>query len=333
MAGSRHTVLVTAVGAVIGYGAVQCLRKRFADDLTIVGTDIYPDAVGQRWSDHFIQAVPARAPGYIDFLLQAIESFGVHLVIPGTEYEIEALHRNRDRLKQTDAVILLNRPEVIDTTHDKWRAFQCFTKAGIATIPSRIDGDYATAVAELGSPMLSKLRRSDAGKGMRLVHSEAEFHACQEAAGDNFMVQKLVGSDDEEFTASVFGFGDGTAINGPILRRKLSKAGATDKAWTVQDAALTELMDALTAELKPLGPTNYQFRKDCGRFVVLEVNARVSSATSIREGFGFNEAEMCVEWFIKGNRPPTPRLRSGSALRYLADAIVYDDDSAALESD
>ncbi|MGK0186252.1 MAG: carbamoyl-phosphate synthase large subunit [Verrucomicrobiales bacterium] len=324
MGGTHHTILVTAVGAVIGYGVVQCLRRAYGD-VTIIGTDIYPDAVGQRWCDHFLQAVPAKESGYIDFLLETIDLHDVQLVIPGTEYEIEALHRNRDRLKGSGAVILLNRPEVIDTTHDKWRAFQCFEQAKIPTIPSRIDADFAAAVAMLGLPMLSKLRRSDAGKGMRIVHDEAEFHACREVAGDNFMVQKLVGSDDEEFTASVFGLGDGTAIHGPILRRKLSKAGATDKAWTVQDAAITSLIEALTAELKPLGPTNYQFRKDDGQFVVLEVNARVSSATSIREAFGFNEAEMCVEWFLKGIRPDEPKLRSGSALRYLADAVAYDD--------
>ena len=173
--------------------------------------------------------------------------------------------------------------------------------------------------------MLSKLRRSDAGKGMRIIHDELEFHASREEAGDHFMVQKIVGSDDEEYTASVFGFGDGTAVNGPILRRKLSKAGATDKAWTVEEPALTMLMDALTEELKPLGPTNYQFRKDDGRYVVLEVNPRMSSATSIREAFGFNEAAMCIEWFLSGKRPAVPAVRSGSALRYLEDSVVYDD--------
>lgn len=328
MADAHATVLVTAVGAVIGYGVVQCLRKS-GHPVTIVGTDIYPDAVGQHWCDHFSQAVPARDPGYIDYLLEMITRFDVKLVIPGTEYEIEALHRGRDRLRDTDAVILLNRPEVIENTHDKWLAFGNFTAADIPTIPSRIDADYLSAVAELGLPMLSKLRRSDAGKGMRIVHDEAEFHACREKAGDNFMVQKIVGNDEEEYTASVFGFGDGTAMNGPILRRKLSKAGATDKAWTIEDPALTALMESLTAHLKPLGPTNYQFRKDGGRYLVLEVNPRVSSATSIREAFGFNEAAMCIEWFLHGNHPQPPKLRSGSALRYLADSVIYDDEAAS----
>jgi carbamoyl-phosphate synthase large subunit len=325
MAGVRHTVLVTAVGAVIGYGVVRCLRQS-GHDVRIIGTDIYPDAVGQRWCDHFGQAVPAKDPGFIDYLLEMIARFEVQLVIPGTEYEIEALHRNREKLAQAGAVILLNRPEVIDAMHDKWKAFQFFTSAGIPTIPSRVDDDFTSAAAELGLPMLSKLRRSDAGKGMQVVRDEAEFHACRVTAGDNFMVQRIVGSDDEEFTASVFGFGDGTALNSPILKRRLSKAGATDKAWTMEAPELTALIDSLTSHLRPLGPTNYQFRKDGGRYVVLEVNPRISSATSIREAFGFNEAALSIEWFLIGNRPLQATFRSGSALRYLADAVVYDDD-------
>ena len=87
MAGVRHTVLVTAVGAVIGYGVVRCLRQS-GHDVRIIGTDIYPDAVGQRWCDHFGQAVPAKDPGFIDYLLEMIARFEVQLVIPGTEYEI-----------------------------------------------------------------------------------------------------------------------------------------------------------------------------------------------------------------------------------------------------
>ena len=98
------------------------------------------DAVGQRWCDHFSQAVPARDPGYIDYVLDLIARHDIKLVILGTEYEMEAFHRNRERLAETDAVIVLNRFEVIENTHDKWLAHGVFTKAGIPTIPSRIDG-------------------------------------------------------------------------------------------------------------------------------------------------------------------------------------------------
>ena len=62
-----YTILVTGVGAIIGYGIIRSLRaSRFP--VRIVGMDIYPDAVGQRWSDVFEQAVRADQPDYAEHL-------------------------------------------------------------------------------------------------------------------------------------------------------------------------------------------------------------------------------------------------------------------------
>jgi carbamoyl-phosphate synthase large subunit len=59
--------------------------------------------------------------------------------------------------------------------------------------------------------------------------------------------------------------------------------------------------------------------------LLLEVNPRISSSTSIRQSFGINEAEMCLEWFVAG-RAPTPRtVRAGSAQRFIDEIVEYDD--------
>ena len=76
----------------------------------------------------------------------------------------------------------------------------------------------------------------------------------------------------------------------------------------------TSLIRRLTEVLKPLGPTNYQFRRHEGEYLVIEVNPRISSATSIRAAFGYNEATMCVDWFVNGHRPQRPNLKKGRAL-------------------
>ena len=48
-------ILVTGVGAIIGYGVLRSLRKANTS-FFLVGTDIYADAVGQAWTDAFEQA-------------------------------------------------------------------------------------------------------------------------------------------------------------------------------------------------------------------------------------------------------------------------------------
>ena len=56
-------VLVTGVGAIIGYGIIESL-KMSEYEVNITGLDIYEDAVGRKWVDRFIQAPMTSDPSY-----------------------------------------------------------------------------------------------------------------------------------------------------------------------------------------------------------------------------------------------------------------------------
>ena len=87
---ARRNVLVTGVGAIIGYGVVNSLRLgRYP--LKIVGLDIYAHAVGQYWCDAFERSVPVADPGYIRFLQDVIARHRIDLVIPGIEPDVSFL--------------------------------------------------------------------------------------------------------------------------------------------------------------------------------------------------------------------------------------------------
>ena len=80
-------------------------------------------------------------------------------------------------------------------------------------------------------------------------------------------------------------------------------------------------MRSLCELFRPIGPTNFQFRRHEGVLKLLEINPRVSSATSIRTAFGYNESAMAVEFYLDGKRPVQPAIRAGRAVRYLEDLI------------
>jgi carbamoyl-phosphate synthase large subunit len=146
----------------------------------------------------------------------------------------------------------------------------------------------------------------------------------KEQLGYNFMVQEIVGDEENEYTVAAFGFGDGTCGQKLILQRKLSGEGATAKARVVSIPELDSMVDDLAAHFKPVGPTNFQFRHHLNRFLLLEINPRISSSTSLRAAFGYNEAEMCVEYYLEGRRPIERSIRSGRAVRYIEDLVTYD---------
>jgi carbamoyl-phosphate synthase large subunit len=320
-----RTVLVTGVGAVIGYGIVRALR-RLAEPPRIVGMDIYPDAVGQHWCDAFVRAVPAADAAYVDFIRQTVATHRVDLILPGIEQDVARLSAERLALADCGARLALNSAELIETAADKWLTHQALTAAGWPAIRTRLDGDFCELKKELGLPFLLKPRRSYASKGIQRLQTEGDLEYWRGKLGDEFMVQEIVGSDEEEYTVGVFGYGDGTGSRQIAFRRMLSGEGATAKAWVETSPSLEAMVDGLVALFRPVGPTNFQLRRHRGEFLLLEVNPRISSSTSLRAAFGFNEAAMCLDYYLDGTKPDVGELRRGFAIRYIEDLVYYDRD-------
>jgi carbamoyl-phosphate synthase large subunit len=76
---------------------------------------------------------------------------------------------------------------------------------------------------------------------------------------------------------------------------------------------------------RPQGPTNFQFRRSDGGPKLLEINPRISSSTSIRTAFGYNESAMALDYFLDQRAPVQPALRRGRAVRYIDEQIFYED--------
>ena len=57
---------------------------------------------------------------------------------------------------------------------------------------------------------------------------------------------------------------------------------------------------------------------------LLEINPRISSSTSIRTAFGYNEALMAIQYFLEQQKQTKTKLKSGQAIRYVEDYILFD---------
>lgn len=322
---NMYKVLVTGVGAVIGYGIVRSLRKA-KPETVVIGMDIYPDAVGKQWCDHFEQSPLVTAPGYSGFLQEVIRRHGVDLVIPGIEQDVSFLGREsaKGKLNGFSARFVLNNPHLIPIAGDKWLTHLRLKQNGFPTIDTRVEGEFRDLTGTLGLPMLVKPRRSYASKGIQLIETQEDFDYWKAKLGDNFLVQQFIGSLEEEYTVGVFGLGGGKFVRPIILQRKLSREGATAKARVRDLPELEQQVQRLAELFEPIGPTNFQFRLHRGEYLLLEINPRMSSSNSLRTIFGYNEAEMCLEYYLENKQPAPPQIRSGCAVRYIEDLVVYD---------
>lgn len=314
--------MVTGVGAIIGYGILRTLRAA-RPDIKLVAADIYSDAVGQAWADHFEPAPLTASREYSFWLGDFIVKHSVDLVIPGIEQDAYFLSDHREDFAGTR--LALNDRALVDICRDKLVLHDAMAVRGEVTrIESLISGTYDSLVDRLGLPFILKPRKGYASKGIVKVGGPADFAPHADRLGDTLIAQPFVGDDTEEYTVGAFGDGTGVVRARIAMRRRLSAQGATDKAWMINDASLDEVVDRLFAIFKPIGPTNLQFRKTSTGWKLLEINPRISSSTSIRAAFGYNEAVMSIAYFLDGTMIEQPMLRQGSAMRYIEDWIVYD---------
>lgn len=317
---SKINVLVTGVGAVIGYGVIQSLRMS-KYDVNIIGMDIYEDAVGQNWCDKFVQAEPAISEDYPVFITNIMDKYNIDLVYFGTEQEIHRLSDCRDDLGGFFSKMVINSKEIVDLSKDKYKTYQFLKNNGFNYIKTTLDGDFDKISKELGLPFLMKLRHSYASKGIAIIEDSHDLDYYKRKAGKEFMVQELVGDKEHEYTASVFGYGDGNCTLPIIFQRKLSGEGSTAKAASADIPEIHREIKKLSKILCPIGPTNFQFRLHEDKYLLLEINPRISSATSIRAQMGFNEAEMCIDYFIKKQIPSELNIKSGYATRYISEVV------------
>lgn len=321
------TVMVTGVGAIMGYGLLKSLRVA-APSVRLVGTDIYDDAVGRGWSDVFVQAPLTSAPEYGQWLGDTLARHKVDLLIPGIEQDIHWLSDNRALLATFACQVVLNNQNLIDLSRDKWAMDQALVALGDASrIPSLLSGDFHSLKTALGLPFLLKPRRSYASKGLVWVREESDFTPHAPLLGDYLMAQPIIGSAAEEFTVAAFG--DGRGGTGPTIafQRSLASDGSTAKARVYQDDSLDQTVLRLCRAFNPVGPTNLQFRRgSINAWSLLEINPRISSTSSIRRAFGYNEAAMCLDHYLENKPLHQPTIRSGFAVRYIEDFIIYDRD-------
>jgi len=316
------TVLVTGVGAIIGQGIIKSLRMG-GRPVRIVGLDLNPDAFGARYCDAFY-AKPEDESGaaYLDFYKDVISTEHIDLIFPGIEHDIFFFDAHRGFFESCGVVTVLNQHHLIEIARDKWKTASALHDAGIQTIPSLMPDSWDGCIAELGDPpLLMKPRFGNGSRGIVRLYEQRDYDYWMQDAADTYMMQKIVGTDDEEYTAAVFGFANGEATPPIVFRRKLSATGSTLSAEVVQDALITKLITRLNHLFQPVGPTNYQFRKEGETVYLLEVNPRISSATSFRAAFGFNEAWMSIDYFLHGLTPSPEPAKRGSAVRYVEDYI------------
>jgi carbamoyl-phosphate synthase large subunit len=320
-----RTILVSGASGIVGYGILRSL-KRSGKQLKLIGTSIYNDSVAPGFCDIFELAPPTNDAAYMEWLLNTIRKHQVDLIIPGIEIDMYKWVEHIPEIERNGSIAMLNNVELIHLCEDKWTFYENLKKASMScAIESYLRMDFDTLNCKFGLPFLLKPRRGFGSKGIVKVDSANTFLRHQKDIGPILMAQQLVGIAEEEFTISAFCDGDGGFYASMTLKRKLSRDGFTEKAEVVSTDEFIGTIADLCNRFRPIGPTNFQFRKCKDGVKLLEINPRISSSTSIRSAFGYNESAMAVDYYLEHQKPIQPEIKRGRAVRYTDEHIFYED--------
>lgn len=315
------TILVTGASGIVGYGILKTLRKS-GRDFKLVGSTIHKSSVAPAFCDVLEIAPFTGGEQYYPWLIDVVKKHGIDIMIPGIEIDMHSWSANRELFRASvDSV--LNVRSLVELCRDKWEFYlDLARRSETCIIPTFSSGRFDELADKCGLPFLLKPKQGYGSKGIIKVNSQEVFQLHASRLGSELIAQPIIGSDHEEFSISCFGDGKGGFLNMFSLRRKLGPAGFTEWAEVVDDQSFFETVSRLCSYFLPLGPTNFQFRTQNGDLKLLEINPRISSATSIRAAFGYNEALMSVDYFLNSICPSVPKTSRGIAIRYLEDHII-----------
>lgn len=313
------TILVSGASGVVGYGILKSLRKS-PEKHNLIGTTIYDFSVASAFCDTVEKILPTTDKFYMENLCEIIRKHHVDMVIPSIECDVYEWNIWKDMLLETGVFPLLNNIHLIDLCFDKWHFYEeLIVEHPIYAISTVRGANFDVFQV----PFLLKPRHSYGSKGIIRIQNDDDYRRHHATIGNDMITQPITGSDDEEYTVSGFFDKESNLIDYFPLKRKLSKGGFTEQA-EVADRNFGEALTDLAEIFKPIGPTNFQFRFNGETPKLLEINPRISSATSIRAELGYNESVMSVNYFLNG-KLPEPMDKSGimgrKAIRYTADYI------------
>lgn len=318
---TEKTILVSGASGIVGYGILRSLKNC---DCTLIGTTIYETSPADCFSDIVLHPPMTVSPEYLPWLIKTIKDYKIDMIIPAIEADMSEWNKHRKEIEATGAFVMLNNPNLIEFCLDKWIFYQKLKENNFKyAIESTLEPDFS----KFGLPFLLKPRCGFGSKGIVKVEDKETFDRYKSEIGKNLMIQEFVGNNDEEYTASGFFDKESKLKAFMVMKRKLSKQGFTEIAEIVDETGLKDVIEELAGIFKPIGATNFQFRKHRNSWKLLEINPRISSSTSLKTAFGYNECKMTIDYFLNNKEITQPEIRKGRAIRYTEDFIFYDSDN------
>ena len=306
----NFSILFTGAGSTMGQSLIKALlmSDKYKDIVDIHVTNSEPMGAG------YIVPI-AKAPDYIDRIIQICKENNIKGIFSGTEHEIYALSKNAERIKnESGAIVFLSRLEVIDIGTDKLKTYEFFKKHDLPFPETALFDDYKSLVEKVGYPLFMKPRTASASRNIFKIEKEEDLFKYKFAPSDEIILQEFLDSKIE-YTVETFCDKTGKVVGTIPMVRELD-FGMSYSGEINDNKESIEVSERIARALKPEGALNVQLRLVNGKAIPFEINTRFSSTECVRAHYGYNSIEAMLDNYLFDKEIDLSNWKKGMFMRY-----------------
>lgn len=316
----------------------------------IVVTDITKFSYGNHVCENFYIQPCASSGDYINSILKIVKKEKIDVIIPGSDYEIRALAKERERFKKLRTYLLMNSQEVINTCMDKYKTAEFFEKNNIPCIKTEVFSLRNVNNYNLFNYLGKKLHRpfiikpnffSGGSNTISIIQDRYDlgrFIKLNSHYRDKFIAQEYIDAPNKEYTVGVMSDKSGRIISSFAMKRDLStpdsvklrvknkhKSNVKSEYLIISSGLsqglvrdypkIREFSEDIALKLKSAGPLNIQCREYENKIYIFEINPRFSGTTSIRAIMGHNDVKLIFYSVVKDINLGQQKYKFSSVVR------------------
>lgn len=171
-------VIVTACGCPGASTLIKSLKNIQNRKISIIGTDMDPDAIGRFFADKFYQVPPAIDPEYISTIQDICSTEQIDVILPESSSQVEKFAFAKPSFEALGVKVLVSDPEPIKLANNKFQMYEKLRKNTHLPLPhyfwpKNLD-EFIQYAEELGypkQPICFKPHEAKGSRGFRILDS------------------------------------------------------------------------------------------------------------------------------------------------------------------
>lgn len=321
----KFNILIMAAGSPLGQSIYKALTiSKLSLNLHLA--DIGEMAAGFYLNDNVTNSILplVKSDNYFSELKSVINQFNIDVIFPVISVEHDFFARHIDYFKSQHIKVITPEDGLYNLCNDKYLSMTFLRNKGIKapdTVLCEDEEQFHSFLLRNKFPVIMKPRFGASSNNVFVLEDHKRLLAIAAAfPKDYFVVQEFLPAD-EEYTVGVYMTKDRRFKQSFVLRREL-KFGLSYKGEVVLNKQISDYCLAVCSALGMYYSTNVQLRIKGGKPYAFEINPRLSSTTSVRAHFGFNEPEMIIWELFCNISEYKCRVRTGKFMRYWEEVYI-----------